>query len=228
MLRHATSGIEQLIHLLLVNLIFFLVDLSDPRTFSVVILVFLALLALVHRGCAKAFLGHIHTTQLATIRDHIAIELEIVNLRVTPQEPGLTIVVDHHGGVDMIPRAVLEEGLSDGILEGTCGRIAHCHANGHAAREFAVGADVPIELAIALDGLRSPGTVIGPRERLQGQGRTVVGPVNHIGGRINAPLLHPEEVGTVFIMAGIDIHRAIVYHWCGVTSAPGLHKGILC
>ena len=153
MLRHATSGIEQLIHLLLINLIFFLVDLSDPRTFSVVILVFLALLALVHRGCAKAFLGHIHTTQLATIRDHIAIELEIVNLRVTPQEPGLTIVVNHHGGVDMIPRAVLEEGLSNGILEGTCGRIAHCHANGHAAREFAVGANIPIELAIALDGL---------------------------------------------------------------------------
>ena len=121
MLRHATSSIEQLIDFVLINLILCGIHLSNPRTLGVVVLVLLATFTFVHRGSTKAFLCHIHTTQLAAVGNHVAVEFQIVNSGVTPHQPRLTIIINHHGGVDMIPRAVLKEGLSNGILEGTGG-----------------------------------------------------------------------------------------------------------
>ena len=53
-------------------------------------------------------------------------------------------------------------------------------------------------------------------------------PVYHILSGIDTPLLHPEEVGMILVMTGIDIHGAIVHHWCGVTGKPCLHEGVLC
>ena len=55
----------------------------------------------------------------------------------------------------------------------------------------------------------------------------MVCPVNHILCGIHAPLLHPEEVGAVFIMACIHVHRTVVYHRSWVTGTPGLYERIL-
>ena len=128
----------------------------------------------------------------------------------------------------MVPRTILKERLTDSILERSCRRIAHSHTDGHSPRQLRVGTDIPVELTITLDGLRGPGPIVGPRETLQGQGRTMVLPVHHILRRIDTPLLHPEEVSTIFVMASINIHSSVMYHWCRVAGAPSLHEGILC
>ena len=127
----------------------------------------------------------------------------------------------------MIPRTILEQRLADGILERSCRTVTHSYADGHTTRQFGVGTNIPIELPVALDGLRGPGTVVGPGETLQGEGRTMVLPVHHILRRIDAPLLHPEEVGAILVMTSINIHRTVVNHRSGVTCTPGLHKGVL-
>ena len=53
-------------------------------------------------------------------------------------------------------------------------------------------------------------------------------PVHHILRGINAPLLHPEEVGMILVMTRVYIHRTVMHHWCGVTGKPRLHERILC
>ena len=227
-LGHAAGRIEQLIGLRLVHLVLRAVHLPEPGSLHVGILVCLALLALVHGRASEGLLGHVEASQLAAVGNHVAVQLQVVALGIAPHEPSLSVVVDHHGGVDMVPRAILEEGLAQGIPEGTSGRIADRYADGHTLRYRAMGADIPIELAVALDGLTGPGTVIGPREALEGQGRAMILPVDHIRCGIDAPLLHPEEIGIILVVAGIDIHATIVNHRGRVAGEPSLHKGILC
>ena len=53
----------------------------------------------------------------------------------------------------MVPRAILKERLTKGITERACRAVAHGHTNGHAVRQLAMSTDIPIELAVALDGL---------------------------------------------------------------------------
>ena len=162
MLRHTTSSIEQLIGFRGIHLELGTVHFSQPGALGIVILVFLILLALVHRRGTEAFLRHVDHTKLTRIRDHILIKFQIVNPRVTPHEPSLTIIIDHHRRIDMIPRAVLEQRFSNGITEGARGRITHCHTDGHTSGQAGMGTDIPIELTVALNCLRGPGTIICP------------------------------------------------------------------
>ena len=158
--RHTTSSIQQLVHAF---------PLGQPRTFDIRVLILLALLTLAHHRTAKGFLGHVKLTQFAAIGNHVAVQLQVIALRITPHEPSLSVVVNQHGRVDMVPRAVLKQGLANGVAERSRRRVADSHTDGHSLRQPGMGTDVPVELTIALDTLRSPGTVVSPREALQGQ-----------------------------------------------------------
>ena len=46
---------------------------------------------------------YVQATYLTTICYHIAVELQVVALWITPHQPCLTIVVNHHGRIDMVP-----------------------------------------------------------------------------------------------------------------------------
>ena len=81
----------------------------------------------------------------------------------------MSVIIDQYGGVDMIPGAVLEQRLTDGVTERSCGGIAHSHADGHATRQTGMGADIPEELSVALDALTRPGAIVSPGEALQCQ-----------------------------------------------------------
>ena len=227
MFGHATSGIEEVVALsTLLGIHHGL--LHDPRTLSVRVLILRAPVALGWIGRAETFLGHLEVEHFAGEADHFLVQLHAIDAGITPVEPSLTVVVNHHGRVDMIPAAVLVEGLADGVTEGASGRISHSHTDGHAARETGMGTDVPVELAVALDALAGPGTVVSPAETFQREGASVVGPVHHVGRTIHTPLLHPEEVGIVLIMTRIDIDAVAVHHRSRVARKPGLHKRILC
>ena len=96
----------------------------------------LALLALAHDGTAKGLLGHIELAQFATIGNHVAIQLQVVTLRITPHQPRLSVVINQYGGVDMVPRTILEQRLTYSITERTCRAVANGYANGHTVRNL--------------------------------------------------------------------------------------------
>ena len=152
-LRHSTSRIQQPV---------FSVALGNPRSFGIAVLVFLALHAFSHRRCAKAFLCHFQFLNLAVDRHHVVVQTCEVNLRIAPIDVCLSVVIYHHCRVDIIPRAIVEERFSQGILERTSRRVGHCDAYCHAVCDFRMGADVPIIFSVALNGLCRPSAVVSP------------------------------------------------------------------
>ena len=234
MLGDATSGIEQIVetYRLLGGLALLVegehVALHDPRALGIKILVFRLFVAFRHVGGTKALDGLIHRLHLASQRYHIAIQFGVVDLRIAPEDPGLSVVVDHHRRIDVIPLAVLIQRFADGIAKRTRRRVGHSHTDSHATRDLRVGTDIPIVLAVALDGLRGPCTIIGPLKGIQTHQRTMIGPVHHVTRRVAAPLVHPEKVGIILIVTHIDIHLVATHHRSGVTRKPCLHNRILC
>ena len=218
MFRHASRSVEQLI---------FAVSLGEPRSFHIAVFVLFGGIALRHLGSAESLFGHIQLSESAAVRNHIFVEFQVVALRISPHKPSLIVVVDKHGGVDVVPTSVFKKGFADSVLETLCGIVGYSHAYCHSARNLRMGADVPIELAVAVDGLRSPRAVVCPRECLQSQGRTVVGVVDHIGGGINAPFLHPKEIGVVLVVTRVNVERVVVHHRRGVGCKPSLNHRVL-
>ena len=53
-------------------------------------------------------------------------------------------------------------------------------------------------------------------------------PVYHILGGIDTPFLHPEEIGIVLIVTGIDVHRTVINQRSRVAGKPCLNKRVLC
>ena len=94
MLRHTTGSIEQLINT---------IALSEPGAFYIRVLILLPLLTLTHDRTAKSLFGHVQTTEFAAIGNHVAVQFQVVALRIAPHQPGLTVIINHHRGVDMIP-----------------------------------------------------------------------------------------------------------------------------
>ena len=174
MLGHATCRIEQVVALgrlpLLGIGISHLGLLHDPWAFRIDILILLVSVALRRIGRTETFLGHLQIEHFAIEADHVLLQLHAIDAGIAPIEPCLTVIINHHRRIDVIPRAILIERLADGITEGACRRVADSNANGHALRQATVGTDIPVELTVALDGLRSPRTVVGPGEALEGQG----------------------------------------------------------
>ena len=153
MLWYTTSCIEQLVST---------IALGKPRTFHVRIFIFLTFLSLAHDGTTKGFLCHVEKAQFTTIGNHVAIQLQIVTLWIAPHQPCLPIIINQYCWVNMIPTAILEQGLSDGIAERSCWCVTHCYTNSHTIGNLGVSTDVPIELSISFYTLRSPGSVVSP------------------------------------------------------------------
>ena len=231
MLRHSTCCIEEIITFGCLRPLLCLPHLwllHNPRTFGIGVLILFVLVTLCHIGSAETLFCHLHLLHLTIDADHVLIQLQVVDARIAPIEPCLTIIINEHSGVNMIPTAIFIERLANGIAERTCGRICHSHTNRHTARETGMSTDVPIELTIALYALTRPCTIVCPTETFQSQRTSVICPVHHVGRTIDTPLLHPKEVCLVFIVPCIDIDPVTMYHRRGVAGKPCLHKRILC
>ena len=119
MLRHATCSIQKCVAFVISHFSFLISHFHDPRSLHIRILVLFALLTLAHDGAAEGLLCHIEKTQFATIGNHVAIQLQVVTLWITPHQPCLSVVINHYGGIDMVPRAILKQRFSQGIAERT-------------------------------------------------------------------------------------------------------------
>ncbi|CDD81730.1 unknown [Bacteroides sp. CAG:462] len=217
-LGHSSGCVEQVV---------LPVALAQPRPFGIDVLVLLSLHARLGVGSSEAFHGLLHAVHLAVDGNHVRVQLRVVNVRVAPVQVGGAVVVDEYGRVDVVPTAVVER-LADGVLERSRRRVTHGDTNRHGIGQLRVQADVPVELAVVLHALGSPGAVVRPGECFDGERRAVVGPVDHVRGRIDAPVLHPEEVRLVLVVAGIDVQPSIMHHRCRVGRVTGLDDGVLC
>ena len=167
MLGNAAGSIEQVVEA---------AAFHQPRPFGVAVLVFHGRVALFHVGCAEALCSEADTSHFPLFVDsvlladsslqahHVFIEQSVIEMWVAPVEVSLPVVVNPDGRVDVVPFAVVEERLADGVPERTCRRVGHGYADGHASGQLGVGADVPVILAVALDGLCGPGPAVGPSE----------------------------------------------------------------
>ena len=136
MFRYSTSGIEQIVGLGRWLLAFsfwllYLGGLHQPRAFCIAILVFLATFTLVHGRRSEGLLRHVKLTQFTTIGDHVLVQLQVVALGVTPHEPCLTVIVNHHRWVDVVPRTILKQRFADGITERASRRVADGNTDSH-------------------------------------------------------------------------------------------------
>ncbi len=158
------------------------------------------------------------------VGDHVVVELDVPEVRVAPVQEGLTAVVDHHGRVDL---AVLHERVAEGVAERAGRAVRDAHADGHPAGGPVDDGDVPVELAAALDGLARPSVLAGPAEGADVHGGAVVGPVHHVGGRPDAPLLHGEVGGAVLVVSCVEVHPPVVHQRCRVGGVDVLHDRVV-
>ena len=133
--------------------------------------------------------GHLAPTILE--RDHVLVQFADLTRLVTPDEIRSIVIINEHRRID--ERRSDSKGSPDRIGPRTCGTVRDRDADRIAL--VAIAADVPVPLAVALDGLGRPRLVIllRPRERLQAERRAVIRPVHHVFGREDEPVLHLED-----------------------------------
>ena len=166
------------------------IALVEPRSFLIVLnspIGFLAprgtkinLSTILLDGAHNTVLGIKHM-DVATGRDHILVKLDVIDIGIAPVHVSLTIIVDKHRGIDVLPVFALpHEGFAQGILERSVWRVSYQHAN-----TMTMQRGIEIVLAMTLNSLDGPSTVLTrtPGEILQRSHSTVFGPVYHIGGR---------------------------------------------
>ncbi len=170
--------------------------------------------------------GHLH--DLAGERHHVSVEAGIPQAVVAPEEIGLAVIVDKDRRVDISERT-RHQRPSQSILVRAGRTVGDSHSYAVDMAGGVLGADIPIPLAVALHRLRGPGVValLGPRECGCGDGGPAIGPVDHIGARVELPVLHLEILGVVLVMVGEEIHRVVVYKRCRVGGKPRVYGRIL-
>ena len=102
---------------------------------------------------------------------HVVLELDVVELGVAPEHVGLTVVVNPHRGVDVLPadwrvlggHVVGDEGFRL-RHEGAGGGVRDGHADGLPADALVLGRDVPVVFSAALDDLAGPCLAARPGE----------------------------------------------------------------
>ena len=82
-----------------------------------------------------------------------------------PEEPGLSVVIDKHGGVDKSPVA-RDERTADGVCPRALRTVCHSHADAVQVLGGVFSGHIPVPLAVALDGLRGPGSAHRVRPRV--------------------------------------------------------------
>ena len=203
-LRTAGSGISQIV---------MTVTLIEPRSLLIVLQ---SPISFLRPGYAKVcfgslFLDRAHHTilrinhkDIALCRNHILIELDAIDMWVTPVHISLPIIIDEDWGVDIIPMFLLpHKGFTQWITERTVRRISYQHTN-----TMTMQRSIEIILAVMLYRLNSPRTVIttAPFELLQRSYSTMLCPVHHISCRPQKPVIHEEASCVSLVLIG-DILR---------------------
>ena len=151
-------------------------------------------------------MSHLH--DVATGGNHILVEFDAIEIGIAPIHIGLTVIINKHGRVDVVPVLFLpDERFAQRIDKGTVGRVGHQHAD-----TVAVDGTIHIPLSVAFHHAFGPGTIVAlvPLEVTQRGHRAVILPVDHVGGRVEQPVAHLEALGIVLVVGGIEIDGVAV------------------
>ena len=160
-------------------------------------------------------------------RYHIIIELTVPEAFVTPEQVSAAVVINKYGGVDETES--LGQGAAYGIGPGALRVIGHSHSQGVTTGGL-VAAHVPVPFAVTLHALASPGTLslTGPLERGGIDLGTQIGPVDHVIGAEQGPVLHIEvTVTAVLVMICKKIYLVTIYERCRVRCKHCADYGVL-
>ena len=164
----------------------------------------------------------------AGIGHHALVQLDVPQAGIAPVEIGLPVIVDPHGRVD-IAIARRDQRLADRILERTFRSVRYGDGDHILGRSGHADRRIKVEFAIAFDHLRRPGIIAlhGPGKSLERSDDAPVGPVDHVGRTIQPPVEHLEPVGIILVMAGVEIHHAIMHERSRVRGKAGLDDRIV-
>ena len=163
------------------------VALVEPRTFLVVLNCPIGFLLPRNTevNLATLFFHRTHHTILliehidvTTGGDHVLVEFHTICMRITPEHPSLSVVVDEHRWVDIIPVLLLPyEWLAEWVFERSVWRISYEHPDTMSMQRC-----IEIELTVALHRLDGPSTVLttAPFEVTERCHSTMFCPVHHI------------------------------------------------
>src|SRR5574344_365694 len=155
MFRHATCCIEQII---------IFVTFHEPWAFCIAVRIFYAFLLITGGWTTKTRLTLWNIFYFAVDTHHVLIQFAKVDQRISPDKIGLTIIVNHYRGVDIIPIAV-SQWFADGIPKRSYRTVGYGYANGHGITQLGMQADIPIIFAPTFDGLSRPCPAVIPGKR---------------------------------------------------------------
>ena len=168
---------------------------------------------------AERFLGHrnLDNSHLFIIGYHVLVKKNISELGISEIEICLTVVIYKHGGVNIIPVALIYKRLAD-IDKGTRGAVGNADSYCHSAVLLVYRA-VHIELSVPLNDLRRPRSVLRPSYIILRENDAVVCPVDHVLGRVAAPLKHGIEAVNklILIVSGVQVEGVTHYERRGVS-----------
>ena len=170
--------------------------------------------------------GDLHYPDLLIVRDHILVKEHITKLGIAKIQISLPVIVNEYGGVYVVPVAFIDKWMSQ-VFKGACGGIRYSHCNGHAAAYF-VNGTIKIKLSVPENGLRRPGSVIGPLYVIKGEDLSVIRPVDHVLGGKAAPVIHGVKIvfKNILVMSGVKIQSVTVHHGGGIRSIYVFNDGI--
>ena len=161
----------------------------------------------------------LHLPLAARNGGHRLRQLRIPQVVIAIEEVRLTVVVDHHRGVDLEPS--LHQRFADRVAVGSGGVVGHGHTDTGIGLALDGGRHIPVPLAITLYALAGPAVVVllGPgREGGRRQRRAAIGPVYHVDSAVEQPVLHGEVAvqGLVLVMVDEEVERVAVNIRCRV------------
>ena len=174
---------------------------------------------------AESLFRHGNAHDVPRIGYHVLVQLHIIAERITPIEIGLSVLVYHHGRVD-IATATAHQRLAQWVIERAIRTIGHSHANSAASTLLGHG-HIGIKFAVTLYTLHGPCVALRPVKGFQRQHHAMVCPVHHVGGGIKLPVIHHEPSRVILVMAGVKEKPISGNHGCRVGGVHRLHDGIL-
>ena len=159
-------------------------------------------------------------------RYHIIIELPVPESLVAPEQVCPPVVIYKHSRVDKSETS--SERSSDRIFPWSLRTVRYRNCKSVAAA-LCRTAQIPVPLSVTLHRLRSPCLISlgSPVKRSRGHLRSEIGPVHHILGAEDQPVLHKEIGGVILIMVGKKIEFVPVHIRRRIRSIDGADYRIL-
>ena len=107
MFGHSSGSIKQIV---------FVVPFIEPRAFGIGVFIFHIFHPFLRIGCTKALNGLFDFTDFTFQGNHVVIEFRVIDVRISPIQVGLSVIVNEYSRIDVVPTSVVKR-FADGIFK---------------------------------------------------------------------------------------------------------------